>query len=67
MQVVIRMREASAQKGLTSASAKESVPGGAVVVAQGADDPWIRIQLQEALCSLLGLPASAVSVVAGGK
>ena len=67
VQVVIRMREAPGQTGLASASAKESVPGGAVVVAQGADDPWIRIQLQEALCSLLGLPASAVSVVAGGK
>lgn len=68
VQVVIRMREVSGQTGLTSAASnKESVPGGAVVVAQGADDPWIRIQLQEALCSLLGLPASAVSVVAGGK
>ena len=67
VQVVIRTRESSGQTGFAAASGKESVPCGAVAVAQGADDPWIRIQLQEALCALLGLPASAVSVVAGGE
>lgn len=67
VRVVIRMRETSGQSGLTSASVREHVPGGAMAVAQGADDPWIQIQLREALCALLGLPASAVSVVAGGK
>ena len=67
VQVVIRTRESSGQTGFASASGKERVPCGAVAVAQGADDPWIRIQLQEALCALLGLPASAVSVVAGGE
>lgn len=43
------------------------VPCGAVAVAQGADDPLVRIQLEEALCALLGLPGSAVSVMTGGK
>ena len=42
-------------------------PTGAVVVAQGADDPLVRMQLEQALCALLGLPNSAVSVVTGGK
>ena len=39
---------------------------GAVAVAQGADDPLVCLELQQALCALLGLPASAVSVVTGG-
>lgn len=43
------------------------VPCGAVAVAQGADVPLVQMQLTQALCSLLGLPASAVSVVTGGK
>lgn len=45
----------------------EEYPSGAVAVAQGASDPLIRLELQEALCALLGLPASAVSVIAGGE
>ena len=43
------------------------IPCGAVAVAQGADDPFVRMQLEQALCALLGLPGSAVSVMAGGK
>lgn len=66
VKVVIRMRETSRQTGL-AAAASEKAPCGAVAVAQGADDPWVQIQLQEALCALLGLPASAVSVAAGGE
>ena len=42
-------------------------PCGAVAVAQGADDPFVQMQLTQALCSLLGLPASSVSVVTGGE
>lgn len=45
----------------------ELIPCGAVAVAQGADDPWVQAQLTDALCALLGLPASAVSVIGGGK
>lgn len=43
------------------------VPCGAVAVAQGAGDPLVRMELEQALCALLGLPASAVSVMAGGR
>lgn len=49
-----------------SSSGQEETPVGAVAVAQGADDPLVCLELQQALCALLGLPASAVSVVTGG-
>jgi len=45
---------------------QEQVPCGAVAVMQGAGDPWIQAQITDALCTLLGLPASAVSVISGG-
>ena len=55
--------------GLLSGKTDEAaeIPCGAVAVAQGADDPLVRIQLEQALCALLGLPGTAVSVMAGGK
>ena len=64
--VVIRTRETSGggSTGLFSSyEAKETAPCGAVAVAEGADDPLVRMQLTQALCALLGLQASAVSVV----
>ena len=64
--VVIRTRETSGggSTGLFSSdAAKETVPCGAVAVVEGADDPLVRMQLTQALCALLGLQASAVSVV----
>lgn len=39
-----------------------SLPCGAVVVAQGADDVGVRIQLTRAVCTLLGLESSQVEV-----
>ena len=42
-----------------------SIPCGAAVVAQGADDPIVHMQLTQAVCAVLGLPASAVSVSDG--
>lgn len=45
----------------------EETPIGAIAVAQGADDPIVCMSLQQALCALLSLPASSVSVVTGGK
>lgn len=65
VQVVIKMKETAA--GFGSSQTASSVPCGAVAVAQGADDPLVQLRLQEALCALLGLPASAVSVVTGGS
>ena len=55
--------------GLLSGKTDEAaeIPCGAVAVAQGADVPVVRIQLEPALCALLGLPGTAVSVMAGGK
>lgn len=65
--VVIRMREATTGGGsgslLAAGGGAEAVPCGAVAVAEGADDPLVRMQLTQALCALLGLQASAVSVV----
>lgn len=66
VQVVIMTR---AQQADSSAWGQEDgtaeVPCGAVAVAEGAGDPLVRIELEQALCALLGLPASAVSVVTG--
>ena len=69
--VVIRTRTESAQQGTgfgTQAQTQE-VPCGAIAVAQGADDPVVRMKLTQALCALLGLQASSVDVLAtsGGK
>lgn len=64
--VVIRMREATGGGSgsmLAAGGGAEAVPCGAVAVAEGADDPLVRMQLTQALCALLGLQASAVSVV----
>lgn len=41
---------------------ESAVPCGAVVVAQGADDVGVRLQLSRAVCTLLGLEASQVEV-----
>jgi len=65
VEVVIQMRRTAVQSDAFRSQAQE-IPCGAVAVAQGADDPIVRMQLEQALCALLGLPASAVSIVMGG-
>lgn len=65
VEVIIRMSESKG--GAFGVENEESIPLGAVAVAQGADDPIVAMQLHEALCTLLGLPASAVSVIMGGE
>lgn len=67
VQVVIYTRAKETSAGAYSPTGTQTgeIPCGAVAVAQGADDPLVRMQLEQALCALLGLPASAVSVVAG--
>lgn len=67
VKVTIRTKDVQQSSGLLGAGQAERVPVGAVAVAQGADDPLVAIRLQEALCALLGLPASSVSVITGGK
>lgn len=66
VEVTIRMREVKTGAGF-GAGYSESVPCGAVAVAQGADDPLVALALQEALCALLGLSPSSVSVMTGGR
>ena len=64
--VIMTRRMQETGQGLLRAGEEES-PVGAVAVAQGADNPVVQMRLCEALCALLGLPASAVSVVTGGQ
>lgn len=61
--VVLTRRRQTGQS--FSGEQEQEVPTGAVAVAQGADDPLVNMRLTQALCSLLGLPASAVTVMSG--
>ena len=65
VEVTIRTREVTT--GTFGSAASESVPCGAIVVAQGAGDPMVEMQLRQAVCALLGLPAASVSVMTGGR
>ena len=68
VRVVISTRTVQAQASLgLSKSQNQEIPCGAVAVVQGADDPIQCAQIMDALCRLLGLPASAVSVISGGE
>ena len=60
VEVTIMTRKAqTGGTGLMKGETGGEVPCGAMAVA--------RMQLEQALCALLGLPNSAVSVVTGGK
>ena len=48
-------------------SGQKGSPSGAVVVAQGADDLAVRLELIRAVRTLLGLPEAAVDVFAMGQ
>jgi len=67
--VVIATRRPGGREAVLGAQGGETqaIPSGAVAVAQGADDPFVCAQLTQALCALLGLPASSVSVISGGE
>ena len=67
VEVTIRTREVASSGGVFGTSVSESVPCGAVVVAQGAQDPLVEMEMRQAVCALLALPASSVSVVTGGE
>lgn len=62
VRVVIRTKETQGGR-----SSGQTAACGAVAVAPGAEDPLVRMMLEEALCALLGLPPSAVSVMTGGE
>ena len=68
VRVVISTQAVQAQAPLgISRERIQEIPSGAVAVVQGSDDPIMRAQIVDALCRLLGLPASAVSVISGGE
>lgn len=64
VEVTIRTRETGSALGMGET---ERVPCGAVIVAQGAGDPLVEMELRQAVCALLGLPAASVSIVKGGR
>lgn len=64
--IMTREQERGTETAFRAAGTAQQVPCGAVAVAQGADDPLVNMELTQALCALLGLPASSVSVVTGG-
>jgi len=65
--VHVVVRTQTMEAGGAAQAKQQSRVLGAVAVASGADDPIVRLELQEALCTLLGLPPSAVHVMAGGE
>lgn len=65
--VTIHEREVQGTSGAFAQKNMQRIPCGAVAVAQGADDPLVAMEICDALCALLGLPPSAVSVIAGGE
>ena len=67
VEVTIRMQAEQGGTALGMAKKTQSIPVGAVAVAQGADDPLVAMQLHDALCALLGLAPGAVSVITGGE
>lgn len=67
VEVTIAMQTADAVQRTVGMNQERKAPSGAVAVAQGADDPLVKLQLQEALCALLGLPPSSVTIMTGGR
>ena len=65
VRVVIFTRQVQQGSATFSSADMQEVPSGAVAVAEGAGDPLVNVKLMQALCSLLGLPASAVTVMSG--
>jgi len=65
-EVHVVVRSAALQES-GAARQEQATAVGAIAVASGAGDPVVRIMLEEALCALLGLPPSAVSVMTGGE
>lgn len=66
VEVVIRTRTVTLQTAgafASGAQQSEEIPCGAVAVAEGADDPLVKIRLTQALCALLNLQASEVDVI----
>ena len=63
--VILTRQTQQGTQSVLSGTQTQQQPSGAIAVAQGAGDPLVNLRLTQALCSLLGLPASAVSVMGG--
>lgn len=48
---------------ITGGAAQDTAPSGVLVLAQGADDMRVRLDIARAVQSLLGVPASSVEVL----
>ena len=64
-QTVILSRGSSSQETVTVPGDLPPVPGGALVVCPGGDDPEVRLQITEALSALTGLGADKISISEG--
>ena len=67
VEVTIAMKTAGEVQRTLGKEQNRRTPCGAVAVAQGADDPLVALELQEALCALLSLPPSSVAIMTGGR
>lgn len=62
--VVIRtVKQAQPSSAISGYRVTDEIPSGAIVVAQGGDNPLVRLKLTNALCALLGLHANQVEVI----
>ncbi|MCL2545326.1 MAG: hypothetical protein FWE77_05345 [Clostridia bacterium] len=70
VEVIIHTVQSAASQPAASFGAaslpKEEKPSGVIVVAEGAGDLQVRLDIARAVQTLLGLPASAVEVLPGG-
>ena len=69
VEVVIRTKTLEVQgSGFSAGGTAQEIPCGAIAVVEGAQDPYLRVQVAQALCALLGLQAAQVDVLsaAGG-
>ena len=66
VRVVISTKEVGSGTGGITEKGK-TIPCGVVAIVEGADDPIVCAEMTRALGALLGLPASAVSVLSGGE
>jgi len=63
--VVIRTQSVQSQTGSSVFGGQDvhEIPCGAIAVVQGEDNAYVRLQVSQALCALLGLQAAQVSVL----
>ena len=63
VEVTIAMQTAGAPQRTLGADRGEQTPCGAVAVAQGADDPLVKLAITEAVSKVTGLRSDKISVI----